>query len=76
MPEEEFGDQYTPIIEAPYRWRDWANPEDIRAALKGDELIEFINHTIPGDHEGKEPPRDPSPTWPGCPAWRPTTCGT
>jgi type I restriction enzyme M protein len=54
--EEEFGDQYAPIIEPPYRWRDWANPEDIRAALKGDELIEFINHKRKAEGKGKEPP--------------------
>ena len=32
--------RYQPIIEAPYRWRDWAARED---GLTGDELLAFIN---------------------------------
>jgi type I restriction enzyme M protein len=44
--EEELGEQYAPIVEAPYHWRDWANPENIQAALKGDELIEFVNQRL------------------------------
>lgn len=34
------GKPYHPIIEAPYRWRDWAACED---GLTGDELLAFIN---------------------------------
>lgn len=34
------GKPYHPIIEAPYRWRDWAARED---GLTGDELLAFIN---------------------------------
>ena len=34
------GKLYHPIIEAPYRWRDWAARED---GLTGDELLAFIN---------------------------------
>lgn len=34
------GKRYQPIIEAPYRWRDWAARED---GLTGDELLAFIN---------------------------------
>jgi type I restriction enzyme M protein len=34
------GQRYRPIIEAPYRWRDWAARED---GLTGDELLAFIN---------------------------------
>ena len=34
------GKRYQPIIEAPYRWRDWAVRED---GLTGDELLAFIN---------------------------------
>ncbi len=34
------GKHYQPIIEAPYRWRDWAARED---GLTGDELLAFIN---------------------------------
>jgi type I restriction enzyme M protein len=44
--EEEHGQRYEPIIEAPYRWRDWANPADIQTARKGDELIAFINDDL------------------------------
>lgn len=34
------GKPYHPIIESPYRWRDWAARED---GLTGDELLAFIN---------------------------------
>jgi len=34
------GHTYHPIIEIPYRWRDWAAHED---GLSGDELLAFIN---------------------------------
>ncbi len=34
------GKPYHPIIETPYRWRDWAARED---GLTGDELLAFIN---------------------------------
>ncbi|MBX3590289.1 MAG: SAM-dependent DNA methyltransferase [Burkholderiaceae bacterium] len=34
------GKRYQPIIEAPYRWRDWAARED---GLAGNELLAFIN---------------------------------
>ena len=33
------GNPYRPIIEAPYRWRDWAARED---GISGDELLAFI----------------------------------
>lgn len=33
------GCAYTPIIEAPYRWRDWAAQED---GVSGDDLLSFI----------------------------------
>ncbi len=33
------GKAYQPIIEAPYRWRDWAARED---GITGDELLAFI----------------------------------
>src|ERR1700745_606482 len=32
---------YRPIIEPPYRWRDWAIQED---GISGNDLIAFINH--------------------------------
>ena len=34
------GKPYQPIIEAPYRWRDWAARED---GISGDELLAFIS---------------------------------
>lgn len=34
------GEKYVPVIEAPYRWRDWACVED---GITGDELINFVN---------------------------------
>jgi type I restriction enzyme M protein len=47
------GKPYRPVIEAPYRWRDWAAKED---GLTGDELKAFIgNDEIPGP-DGKRTP--------------------
>jgi len=40
---EERGHRYVPVIEAPYRWRDWAVPADIQTARKGDDLLTFVN---------------------------------
>ena len=42
------GKRYQPIIEAPYRWRDWAARED---GITGDELLAFIGqeHTHRAD---------------------------
>ena len=34
------GERYFPVIEEPYRWRDWASSEE---GITGDELINFIN---------------------------------
>jgi type I restriction enzyme M protein len=34
------GEKYKPDIEPPYRWRDWASPED---GFTGDDLIRFVN---------------------------------
>ena len=34
------GKRYQPIIEAPYRWRDWAARDD---GITGDELLAFIS---------------------------------
>jgi len=33
------GERFKPVIEAPYRWRDWAIKED---GLTGDDLINFL----------------------------------
>jgi len=35
------GKPYVPLIESPYRWRDWAGKPD---GINGDELLAFINH--------------------------------
>ncbi len=35
------GAAFTPLIEAPYRWRDWTNPLQ---NFTGDDLIAFINN--------------------------------
>jgi type I restriction enzyme M protein len=46
------GEKFRPAIVAPYRWRDWAAPED---GITGDSLIAFINQdraTLPGGSEG------------------------
>lgn len=34
------GKRYKPVIESPYRWRDWAAKAD---GITGDELIAFVN---------------------------------
>lgn len=35
------GKKFTPAIEAPYRWRDWAADE--KTGITGDDLLKFIN---------------------------------
>src|ERR1700694_2702537 len=42
--EDELGEEYEPVIEAPYRWRDWAVVEDKSQRMTGDELLEFVNN--------------------------------
>ncbi|MEX2578815.1 MAG: class I SAM-dependent DNA methyltransferase [Verrucomicrobiales bacterium] len=34
------GEMYFPVIDAPYRWRDWAEESD---GITGDELLKFIS---------------------------------
>jgi type I restriction enzyme M protein len=44
--------RFAPAIEAPYRWRDWAAPDD---GITGDALIAFVNNeraTLPNGGEG------------------------
>ncbi len=41
--EEILGDIYEPVIEHPYRWRDWAAVEDKTKRMTGDELLDFVN---------------------------------
>ncbi len=38
------GDNYRDVIEAPYRWRDWAADED--RGRTGDELVDFIGNDL------------------------------
>lgn len=45
------GKKYKPIIEKPYRWRDWAN----LSGFTGDDLLSFINNekcVLPDGKEG------------------------
>ena len=44
------GKRYQPIIEPPYRWRDWATRED---GITGDELLAFINQEAAYRADGK-----------------------
>ncbi len=44
--EDELGEAYVPVIEAPYRWSDWAAVEDKTQRLTGDELLDFVNNDL------------------------------
>ncbi|MDT3671794.1 MAG: class I SAM-dependent DNA methyltransferase [Aromatoleum sp.] len=44
------GKPYQPIIEPPYRWRDWAARED---GITGDELLAFIGQDLTVRPDGK-----------------------
>jgi type I restriction enzyme M protein len=35
------GTSYKPLIEHPYRWRDWAADDE---GMSGDDLLKFINN--------------------------------
>lgn len=41
--EEEQGDAYETVIEAPFRWRDWAGVTSTAERMTGDELLDFVN---------------------------------
>lgn len=45
------GVRYQPIIEPPYRWRDWASRED---GITGDELLAFISQEVTVRADGTE----------------------
>jgi type I restriction enzyme M protein len=45
------GAKYKPDIEKPYRWRDWAAPED---GLTGEDLIRFVNQDEAMRPDGKK----------------------
>jgi len=47
------GERFRPAIAAPYRWRDWAAPED---GITGDALIAFINQDRASLPDGSEGP--------------------
>src|SRR5579864_5765262 len=40
------GDAFEPLIDEPYRWRDWAAVEDKKERKTGDELLEFVNNEL------------------------------
>src|SRR5437773_4208227 len=39
-------DEYAPVIEKPYRWRDWVIDKDVKSRKKGDELIKFVKDDL------------------------------
>jgi type I restriction enzyme M protein len=45
------GAKYKPDIEKPYRWRDWAGPED---GFTGEDLIRFVNQDEAMRPDGKK----------------------
>lgn len=47
------GARFVPAIAAPYRWRDWAAPDD---GITGDALISFINNERAACPDGSEGP--------------------
>jgi type I restriction enzyme M protein len=47
------GEKFRPAIAAPYRWRDWAAPED---GITGEALINFINQDRAARPDGQEGP--------------------
>lgn len=50
--EAELGsERFRPLIKKPYRWRDWASPDD---GLTGPELIAFVNQEKATRPDGKE----------------------
>jgi type I restriction enzyme M protein len=40
------GNEYEPVIDPPYRWRDWAATGERANRLTGDELIAFVNNDL------------------------------
>lgn len=49
------GKRFRPAVESPYRWRDWAAPQD-GVGLTGPELIAFINQEEAVRPDGKKGP--------------------
>ena len=46
MQETMRGDEYVPVIEKPYRWRDWAKVDNLSDRKTGDELLAFVNNEL------------------------------
>ena len=46
-------DKYKPLIESPYRWRDWAADD---RGMSGDDLLKFINNDEVTLHYGTKSP--------------------
>ncbi|NWJ98740.1 MAG: SAM-dependent DNA methyltransferase [Chloroflexi bacterium] len=44
--EDEYGNAYDPVIQSPYRWRNWAASEDKTKRLSGEELLSFVNNDL------------------------------
>lgn len=39
-------DEFRPLVEPPYRWRDWAAPPNLKARSTGDALLKFVNEQL------------------------------
>lgn len=39
-------DDYKTVIPEGYRWRDWANPKDVKDAMTGQALMDFVNNEL------------------------------
>jgi type I restriction enzyme M protein len=37
------GSRFRPLIDHPYRWRDWASPDNPKSRVTGDPLQQFVN---------------------------------
>lgn len=44
--EAELEDDYEPVIPVGYRWRDWANVENVKEQLTGEDLLKFVNNEL------------------------------
>lgn len=44
--ERELDDDYIPVVPEGYRWRDWADPENVKDQLTGDALLDFVNNKL------------------------------
>lgn len=44
--ERELDDDYIPVVPEGYRWRDWADPENVKDQITGDALLDFVNNKL------------------------------